>query len=172
MRASGTAYLDRRVVFAADVQDDRLIVAGPFRYVRNPLYLGNLFLALGVAALAPPAGFAIIMLGNLMLVAALAREETIHMRRRYGAAFDAFRSAVPSFVPRLTPAQGLETASVVPAWRSALLGEAFCLTIGLAIVPLALYGDAGQPAFWTIFCATFVVFGTAGWLAGRARANA
>ncbi len=154
------------------MQDDRLIVAGPFRYVRNPLYLGNLFLALGVAALAPPAGFAIIMLGNLMLVAALAREETIHMRRRYGAAFDAFRSAVPSFVPRLTPAQGLETASVVPAWRSALLGEAFCLTIGLAIVPLALYGDAGQPAFWTIFCATFVVFGTAGWLAGRARANA
>jgi hypothetical protein len=171
LRASGTAYLRREVVFAADVQHDRLVVAGPFRYTRNPLYVGNLFLALAIALLAPPVGFAIIVLGNVVWAAAVAGEEARELAHHYGDAYAAFCAAVPAFVPRLTPASVEGSVSVTPAWRSALLGEAFCLALAVAIVPLALDGAAGLPAFWAIASATFVVFAVAGWRAGRTRAG-
>jgi protein-S-isoprenylcysteine O-methyltransferase Ste14 len=166
-RASGTAYLRRDVVFAADVQRDRLIVAGPFRYVRNPLYLGNVFLALSAAVLAPPLGFALILVGNAAFGAALAAEESRQMSDRYGATYAAFRAAVPAFVPRLTPATVPGTGSAEPAWRAALLGEGFCLALALALVPVALRGPAGFPVFWAIWIPTLALFWALGWWAGR-----
>jgi hypothetical protein len=171
LRASGTAYLRRDVVFAADVQRDRLIVAGPFRYMRNPLYVGNLFLALAIALLAPPLGFAIILAGNVLWAVFVAGEEGRELANHYGDAYAAFCAAVPPFVPRLTPASVAGSVAVAPAWRPALLGEAFCLALALAIVPLALYGHAGLPAFWAIAAASFLVFTVAGWSAGRARGD-
>jgi protein-S-isoprenylcysteine O-methyltransferase Ste14 len=170
-RASGTAYLRRDVVFAADVQSDRLIVAGVFRYVRNPLYIGNVFLALGIGLLATPLGFAVIVAGNALFVALLAAEEARELELRYGAAFRAYRAAVPAFVPRFTPA-GLDgSVTVEPAWTHALLGEGFSLALAVAIVPIALFGQAGVPAFWTIWGAAFLLFAYNGWRAGRARAT-
>jgi protein-S-isoprenylcysteine O-methyltransferase Ste14 len=168
-RASGTAYLRRDVVFASDVQRDRLIVAGPFRYVRNPLYLGNMFLALGIAIMAPPLGFAIIVAGNAVFVALLAAEESRELARMYGATYDAFRAAVPAFVPRLSPATVPGSVSIAPSWRSAILGESFCLVLAVALVPIALYRDAGLPAFWAIGACALVLFGLLGWMAGRKR---
>jgi len=169
LRASGTAYLNREVVFASDVQSDRLIVAGPFRFVRNPLYLGNVFLAIAIAILAPPVGFAIIVIGNVVVAALLAGEESKQMAVRYGSTYAAFRAAVPAFVPRLTAASVPGSATVRPLWREALVGEAFCLMLGIAIVPLALFRAAGATAFWAICIPTFVVFSVWGWWAGRAR---
>jgi len=168
-RGSGTALLQRDVVFAADVQSDRLIVAGVFRYVRNPLYLGNMFLALAAALLAAPLGFAIIVLGNVAFVVALAGEEAGVMAQRYGAVYAAFRAAVPAFVPRLTPAEVPGSVAVRPDWRAGLLGEAFCLALGVAIVPLALFGQAGLPAFYVIWIAALVSWSIAGVRAGRRR---
>jgi protein-S-isoprenylcysteine O-methyltransferase Ste14 len=170
-RASGTAYLRRNVVFAADVRCERLIVAGPFRYVRNPLYVGNMFLALALGLLAPPLGFALILVGNAVWVACVAAEEGRELALHYGDAYTAFRAAVPAFVPRLTPATVEGSAAVRPSWRAALAGEAFCLALALAIVPLVLYGVAGLPAFWAIAAAAFVLFAVAGWRAGRTGAS-
>lgn len=171
LRASGTAYLNREVVFASEVQSDRLIVAGPFRYVRNPLYLGNIFLSLAIATLAPPVGFAIIVIGNVVVSALLAGEESKQMAERYGSTYAAFRAAVPAFVPRLTAASVSGSATVRPLWGEALVGEAFCLMLGIAIVPLALFRAAGTTAFWAICFPTFIGFSLWGWWAGRARAT-
>jgi protein-S-isoprenylcysteine O-methyltransferase Ste14 len=168
-RASGTAFLRRDVVFASDVQHDRLIVAGPFRYVRNPLYVGNMFLALAAAIMAPPLGFAIILIGNAVIVAFLAAEESRELARRYGSAYDAFRAAVPAFFPRLTPASVPGSVSAAPDWPAAFLGEGFCAALAIALVPIALDGSAGLPAFWIIGTATIVIFVTSGWLASRTR---
>jgi protein-S-isoprenylcysteine O-methyltransferase Ste14 len=168
-RASGTAYLRRDVVFAADVQRDRLIVAGVFRYVRNPLYVGNVFLALAVALLAPPVGFAVIVAGNALFVVLLAREEALGLEARYGEAYAAYRRAVPAFFPRLTPADVPGSVTVAPSVAAGLMGEGFCLGLALAIVPLAVFGQAGLPAFYAIWIASFGAWAMAGWLAGRRR---
>src|SRR5205823_4684531 len=53
-RGWGTSYLRGHVMMDRAMHSDRLIVAGPFRWVRNPLYLGNLFMAAGFGLLLPP----------------------------------------------------------------------------------------------------------------------
>jgi protein-S-isoprenylcysteine O-methyltransferase Ste14 len=166
-RASGTAYLRRNVVFAADVQSDKLIVAGPFRYVRNPLYLGNIFLALAIGIFASPLGFLIIVLGNAVMSVLLAGEESREMEHRFGAVYEPFREAVPAFVPRLTPAEVPGSVEVAPDWRGGLLGEAYCLAFAVAIVPVALFGAAGITAFYAIWVPALIVWALAGWWAGR-----
>jgi protein-S-isoprenylcysteine O-methyltransferase Ste14 len=149
-RAAGTAFLRREVVFSADALQDRLVVAGPFRYVRNPLYLGNLFLAIGVGLYAPPLGFGIIVVGNVVLVALLAREEAGQMAARYGATYEAYRRAVPAFVPRLRPASVPGSAVVAPSLRSGFVGEAGVLLTAVALVPIAVFGSSGLIAFFIL----------------------
>jgi len=164
-RLSGTAYLRGDVVFAADVQRDRLIVGGPFRYVRNPLYLGNVLLALGIGLYAPPLGFAIIVLGNVVLVAMLAHEEARQLALHYGADYAAYQTAVPSFVPRLTPASFAAGGDVKPDLRAAFRAESFTLTMGLALVPIAIAGQAGLvPAaiIWLIAMGLFIAMSRTG----------
>lgn len=157
-RLSGTAYLRGDVVFAANVQRDRLIVAGPFRYVRNPLYLGNVLLALGMGLYAPPLGFAIIVLGNTVFVAALAHEEAEQLASRYGADYAAYRVAVPAFLPRITPWTLAGGASIEPEFRAALLAESFTLAMGVALVPIAVAGQAGLVPAAIIFVVAMGLF--------------
>jgi hypothetical protein len=154
-------------VFAADVQSDRLIIAGPFRYVRNPLYVGNMFLALAAGVLVTPLGFFIIVGGNAVLVGLLAAEESRQMAARYGAAYEAFRAAVPAFFPRLRPAAIPGGVPVRPSWGPALLGDAFCLAFAVAIVPIALFGNGGVAAFWAIWVPSLLLFIVLGWRASR-----
>jgi protein-S-isoprenylcysteine O-methyltransferase Ste14 len=170
VRASGTAYLRREVVFSSDALQDRLIVAGPFRYVRNPLYLGNIILAAGVGLYAPPLGFAIILTGNVAIVMFLAREEAAELALRYGAAFDAYRRAVPAFVPRRTPADVPGSVAVEPSLSSALLGEAGVALIALALVPVALFGQAGLPALLVLVALALIVSLGVNRVRNRARA--
>jgi protein-S-isoprenylcysteine O-methyltransferase Ste14 len=157
-RLSGTAYLRGDVVFAANVQRDRLIVDGPFRYVRNPLYLGNILLALGIGLYAPPLGFAIIVIGNTLLVMMLAHEELKQLALQYGADYDAYRAAVPAFLPRLTPATFSGRGQIKPHLRSALVAESFTLTMGIALIPIAVAGRAGLIPAAVIFVVAMGLF--------------
>ncbi len=142
-RLAGTAYLRGEVVFAPDVQRDRLIVSGIFRYVRNPLYLGNDLLAIGIGLYAPPLGFAIIVLGNVIFGAMLANEEVQQLGAQYGAEYAAYRAAVPAFLPRLTPVPATTGAAIEPSYRAAFFAESFALVIAIALVPVAVAGQAG-----------------------------
>src|SRR5438105_9946114 len=49
-----SSYHAPGVVLAPDVVADKFTAAGPYRHVRNPLYLANCFLALGIGLLGPP----------------------------------------------------------------------------------------------------------------------
>lgn len=158
VRLGGTAYLRGEVVFAANVQRDRLIVDGIFRYVRNPLYLGNDFLALGIGLYAPPLGFAIIVIGISVFGVMLANEEARQLGRQYGAEFTAYQKAVPAFIPRLTPASFASAGRIAPDLRRAFLAESFTLALALALVPIAAFGDAGLIAAAVIFAVAIILF--------------
>jgi hypothetical protein len=58
LRSWGTAYLQTAVMQSRTVVTDRLLADGPFRHVRNPLYLGNMFMAVGLGLAASPINFA------------------------------------------------------------------------------------------------------------------
>lgn len=80
----------------------RLVVSGPYRYVRNPMYLGAA-LALAGAALyyrsAALFGYAVIFLLATHVFVVLYEEPTL--ARLFGEPYLRYRSTVPRWLPRL-----------------------------------------------------------------------
>jgi protein-S-isoprenylcysteine O-methyltransferase Ste14 len=82
----------------------QLVVTGFYRYVRNPMYIAVVSLALGQAlffANAHVALYGAIMWVVFHLFVTLYEEPTL--RRQFGADYEAFRSHVPRWIPRLRP---------------------------------------------------------------------
>jgi protein-S-isoprenylcysteine O-methyltransferase Ste14 len=156
LRAGGTAYLRPEVMVGADARHDRLVVAGPFRHLRNPLYLGNDLVALDLGLMATPIGFAIVVLGNVAFGALLARFEGEVLRARYGEIYEAYARAVPPFVPRLTPGTVPGSTEVRPSLRDGMRGEIGMLVAGVSPAPIAIAGEAGVPYFFGLLIAGFV----------------
>jgi protein-S-isoprenylcysteine O-methyltransferase Ste14 len=56
LRTWAAAYLRPEVMRDHRLHDERLTADGPFRHVRNPLYLGNILMAAGMGLSASRAG--------------------------------------------------------------------------------------------------------------------
>ncbi len=142
VRLWGSAYLSAPVVWSANALDNRLIVDGPFRFIRNPLYFGNNLQALGIGSLATPFGFAFIVICSFLFTGMLAAHEAGLMRARYGGVYERFRAQVPAMVPRLTPAHVEGSTRGKPSFASGLRSELFSLGLAMGTLCIALYGYA------------------------------
>ena len=84
----------------------RLVVRGPYRRVRNPMISGVLCLLLGEALLfGSPAvlvWFAFVFALNAVYFPLV---EEPDLQQRFGADYEAYRAAVPRWLPRLRPWQ-------------------------------------------------------------------
>jgi protein-S-isoprenylcysteine O-methyltransferase Ste14 len=81
----------------------RLVVEGPYRYVRNPLYDGDFCLILGAALLTR--SWALLLLAALYL-AQLALQpplEKPELREGFGVPYRRYCELVPRFVPKRKP---------------------------------------------------------------------
>ena len=142
LRTWGTAYLSAGVVLSPEMHDQGVIAEGPFRYMRNPLYVGTFLFTLALALLMPPSGalFAVVAIG-LMQVRLIFAEEPF-LLAKLGPAYAAYCARVPRVLPSgRKPAHGGETAmngapGIVPLWGQAVVGES--LMIGVAVVFVAL----------------------------------
>ena len=146
----GFAYIKRggknRRIYADD-----LVTEGVYAHVRNPMYVGNFLILVGLAAIyGSPLGFAIgVSLVGFLYFAIVVSEES-YLRAKFGSGYDDYARDVNRFVPRL---EGLrETARDSHYdWRKALrkeygtphgLGWGILLLILLRTVRLE--GFAGQ----------------------------
>ena len=123
VRTWAAAYLQSERVHDANLRTEGVVADGPYRHVRNPLYLGSLFLAVGMGLIASRLGFLILVVGQLIFFLRLiGREESELLAtqgERYRAYFDAVPRLLPSLRPRV-PASGLQ-----PRWPQAFFGEVF-----------------------------------------------
>jgi protein-S-isoprenylcysteine O-methyltransferase Ste14 len=81
----------------------RLVVEGPYRYVRNPLYVTDFCLILGAALLTRSWALvllAVLYLAQLTLQIPLEERE---LRERFGRPYRLYCELVPRFIPRLRP---------------------------------------------------------------------
>jgi len=123
LRTWASAYIGASIVLSTALHGDSVVAAGPFRYLRNPLYLGTILHTLALALLMPPSGavftIASISLFQLFLIS---REEaflTLHL----GEPYRLYCASVPRLLPAFTPR--VPASTLRPHWPAALLGEAY-----------------------------------------------
>ena len=83
---------------------ERLVVKGLYRYVRNPMYLAVLGAIVGQAFLLGQSGllaYALVILAAFASFVRLYEEPTL--ARQFGAEYDAYKKAVPAWLPRRHP---------------------------------------------------------------------
>ena len=79
-----------------------LVTSGPYRYVRNPMYVGILSILLGEAAFFGSLlllAWAVVIALSFYLVVALYEEPGL--RNRFGGEYERYASEVPQWLPRL-----------------------------------------------------------------------
>lgn len=83
----------------------RLATGGPYAHTRNPLYVGSLLLALGVAVASANAWAALLLaLYLLAFYPSVMKEEAAFLQAKFPAEYAEWTRAVPLFLPRLRPA--------------------------------------------------------------------
>lgn len=128
-RVWGTAYLGSGVMSGFAMQGDQVVAAGPYRYVRNPLYLGGWLLAAGASILMPPSGAALFLVSYSIFVLILIFAEERFLSARQGDSYQQYRRRVPRLLPRLVP--GNFPSPPRPRWLQALLAEIY--PVGFAL---------------------------------------
>jgi protein-S-isoprenylcysteine O-methyltransferase Ste14 len=84
-----------------------LVVGGLYRHVRNPMYFGVLAAIAGQALLFGQFSLLVYAAAFWATVAAFARfYEEPALERQFGAEYEAYRRAVPAWLPRLRPWKG------------------------------------------------------------------
>ena len=119
-----------------------LIVSGPFGYVRNPLYVGNILLYLGLGIMS----FAIFP--YLQIVAIIfffvqyhfiVKEEEGFLAKAYGKDYEAYIKNVPRFFPKLVPYKVKNVQQPPLNWKGGLKSEKRTLqAFGLVTITILL----------------------------------
>lgn len=110
-------------------QNDRLEASvlntrGPYAHVRNPLYVGNFFICLGLSLIAADGWAALLGLGFFAFeYFFIVRAEEDFLRGRFQATFDAYCAQVPRWLPRLSAASEGKLREGRFDWRRALKKE-------------------------------------------------
>jgi protein-S-isoprenylcysteine O-methyltransferase Ste14 len=124
VRTWASAYLNASVVYASEVKTAALVADGPYRRVRNPLYLGNVVIALALGAMMSRLGFVVTMVVMLVFCYRLILREEGDLLARQGESFRAYLTAVPRLLP--SPWPKTASAGSQARWGDGFLAESWC----------------------------------------------
>lgn len=152
LRVWGTAYLGSDTVNSMQMQAGVLMAGGPFRYVRNPLYLGTVCMILAMAFVMPPTGalFVVLLLGAFLFRLILSEEA--FLSARLGDPYRAYLRTVPRLIPALRT--GLARAEIRPHWARAIASEVNPIGVFFTLAALSWRYD-----HWLMIRAILVSFG-------------
>lgn len=168
LRVWASAYLGPGVVTNSEMKAGAVMADGPFRHVRNPLYIGSMLMNVAIAMLMPPSGalVALVLIGLFVLrlifgeeafLTAQLGESYLEYCKAVPRLLPAFRSRVPSGGQRpqwlraafseLTPI-GVLFSFAALSWQynSQLLVRAIVISFGISLVVRALLTPAKEPA--------------------------
>lgn len=84
-----------------------LVVAGPYRVVRNPMVIGGITQSAGVAVLLGSTSACVLPVGGIVLWSRVLRPpEERFLVERFGEPYERYRRAVPLWRPTWTPYRG------------------------------------------------------------------
>jgi protein-S-isoprenylcysteine O-methyltransferase Ste14 len=117
----------------------RLVQGGVYGLTRNPMYLGNSLITIGVTMLfGSPVGYLLLIPFFLFVYQAIIAAEEAYLRNKFGAEYDEYAAAVNRIWPSLSRIK-TAFAGMRFDWRRSIkkdMGTVVGLTIGLNILPV------------------------------------
>jgi hypothetical protein len=137
-----------------DLRAERVVASGPYRHLRNPLYLGNILMAFGMGSLASSVGFVVIVVGNFIFCLRLIGLEESNLQKEQGESYREFCRRVPRLWPSLRPR--LPDSGLKPHRKQAFVGELFMWGFFAAVAAFAV--TLNIKYFWITVAASMVAY--------------
>jgi hypothetical protein len=136
LRTWATAYLNATIVHDAAMHSDQLVASGPYRFVRNPLYLGTILMTIGMSQLASRTGAVFLIVTMTLFQYRLILREEGGLLASQGESYARYLAAVP----RLLPASiaRLPAGPATAQWGQAIGAEMMFWIFGLAELVFAI----------------------------------
>jgi len=140
LRVWGTAWLGAGTVNSLEMKAGAVVADGPYRYLRNPLYLGLWFMVAAMAFIMPVSGalFALVLITVFELRLIFAEEA--FLSEQLGQRYRLYVLAVPRLMPRLRTK--LERSGGKPEWMRAALAELTPIGVFIALAFVSWSYDA------------------------------
>jgi protein-S-isoprenylcysteine O-methyltransferase Ste14 len=162
LRTWASAYLQAGVVYAPEVKTESLVADGPYRYVRNPLYLANVLMAISMGAMMSRTGCVLAVVLMLVFCFRLILREESDLGASQGATYERYRSMVPRLWPSLRP---IAAAARRPKWSAGFTAEFWYWGFAAAIAVFAITLKATM--FYVILGVSIALFWVCTWLLQR-----
>ena len=121
------------------VYASRLVVGGVYALTRNPMYLGNMLIAVGMTMVSgAPSVYLIVLPFFLLVYQAIIAAEEAYLRGRFGSDYEAYCASVPRVIPSWRRI-GSSLAGRPHDWRRAFrrdLSTMAGLLTGLLLLPV------------------------------------
>lgn len=121
------------------VYASRLVQGGVYGLTRNPMYVGNTLIAIGVSMVSgAPIAYAVLVPLFLYIYLAIVLAEETYLRQRFGPAYDTYCASVNRFLPRWRNTPQAFTGMRY-RWRRSIrqdLSTITALLLALAVLPL------------------------------------
>ena len=121
-----------------------LVTTGPYRYVRNPLYLGNFLLSFGTCLVANVYWLiAVLIVGYFFQYLPIIALEERYLLESCGHIYQAYQERVPRFIPRFRPYPDPSPHDF--SWTRALKSEKRTLTAIACVIGLIFARQLIEP---------------------------
>ena len=154
LRTWASAYLHAEVVYASEVKAANLVADGPYRRVRNPLYLGNIMMAIAMASMMSRSGAAVAILLMWLFCYRLIVREEAELKARQSDRYIRYCNAVPRLWPALRPR--VPASGKAANWKEGFKAELWYW--GFATSLAAFAATLALKYFFTILGASILLF--------------
>jgi len=119
------------------IEADFLCTAGPYAHIRNPLYLGNFLIGIGICiAINEWYAYALFIIGYAFVYSIVIPYEERFLHERFGDVYVEYKAHTGRLMPRLKGYKG--GIKVIPNYKAGILGEIH-VPVFLAIISLIIY---------------------------------
>lgn len=163
VRTWASAYLHAGVVYAAAVKTESLVADGPYRFVRNPLYVANVLMAISLGSMMSRIGFiAAVVLMWVFCYRLILREE-IELRASQGEGYERYCKIVPRLWPSWVP--HIAAAGRQGNWSAGFKAELWYwgLAAGMTVLAITL----NTTLFFVVVSASIALLWVSSWLLQR-----
>lgn len=122
------------------VKFQRLVISGPYRWCRNPLYLGSFIIGLGFSVAGASIWLILLFLAVFFAVylPVMSREEE-ELGQSYGSDYSTYAMTVPRFLPRKRVRLSPEIVANHFQWKTVVSNREYRAIVGVVVLAVLVY---------------------------------